>query len=1006
MGSTMAPAVHSRKWCGAHGIVSTGVVVMALLCAGLDASVSAGQSGQTCKVHADPSMTVEFKAVFHPLDLNNQDWQGLAHCMVVNGGPAQETCTCPTDLSNAVQHKPNRCAVAYTGGRCEDSRRKLLCTDRTYPEANTKLGCCATGGLGDVTAKCAPACAARANQCKEMTRTSFGVTEGTIYICVPLKRFVLACCPDSVTPAGCTGSGCSDGEYKKWSGACAKKRTSCPAGQRFTAGSNVVTTKDDTACTECADGQFKDSATTCAAKKTSCGNGQYLTAGSNSERTKDDTTCPDCKTCPADEFKAGGCSGTSDATCTPCSGCAAGRYQSGGCSGSSDAVCSACSNINCPSGTYRSGSCSGTTNGFSCCTATTTAAATTTTVRTTTATTTTTTTTLSTTTTTTGPIIKDSNGAQCDAGYTRSVDLDDCQVAARLLKLSPPLKGASRYPPGCFYYAGMDMSFYVGNEDGDPNADAPANSVYACVAEGLKLATTTTVATTVMNTRTTTMASATVTTPAVNQTKGTTTPAVNQTKGTTEERTPAATRTAHSTPSNRETTPTSTQKLVPSTAASTTTTPFVSTCADGSTAQRNLRSNVVECVCRGVDKVRCTPDVQCSAKPLVFFGMAADTFWVDGACSDCRCISADQTEPPRSASSAAASSATTPVTVVPTTSATTTDVMSRLTTSSTVSTTSPAAPTPDPTTSTATIIDNETTAPSLPTQVTATTPGNAGATQTDPVESPLLMKGTASSATGTKPAPHAGLLTTADTNSASADASTAPPNRGETVATPTNEPLTPTQQGVGEFASAPDQPGINNSKQNEDDGADETANGMVVILIISMIACTALAGCACACIACRRNSQASKVLGDLAAIRRATLAQEAMNRQGGEAVHNATFVGPMYAEGSAQFDDEFIDEPATLYAEGSDMAQAKAQSKQESEYEAYSQPSAGEPEYDVFNDVLEQPPVCSNYDSMSNLQSAPPADVSLKQFHPAAAYIASDRATSTSGTDKAYNSYA
>ena len=74
---------------------------------------------------------------------------------------------------------------------------------------------------------------------------------------------------------------------------CQLKRTSCRAGQRFTAGNNAETTKDDTTCIPCADGQYTDSATTCAAKKTSCGNGQYLTAGSNSEKTKDDARCTD-----------------------------------------------------------------------------------------------------------------------------------------------------------------------------------------------------------------------------------------------------------------------------------------------------------------------------------------------------------------------------------------------------------------------------------------------------------------------------------------------------------------------------------------------------------------------------------------------------------------------------------------------------------------------------------------------------------------------------------------
>ena len=120
----------------------------------------------------------------------------------------------------------------------------------------------------------------------------------------------------------CSGLGkcaCFDGAYIQhpvWGGACRKKKTACPPGQRFTAGNNADTTKDDTTCTACADGEYKDSATTCAAKRTSCGDGQYLTTGSNSEKTNDDTTCTVCKACPSSQVKSGGCAGASDTACS------------------------------------------------------------------------------------------------------------------------------------------------------------------------------------------------------------------------------------------------------------------------------------------------------------------------------------------------------------------------------------------------------------------------------------------------------------------------------------------------------------------------------------------------------------------------------------------------------------------------------------------------------------------------------------------------------------------
>ena len=102
---------------------------------------------------------------------------------------------------------------------------------------------------------------------------------------------------------------------------------------------------------------------------------------------------------------------------------------------------------------------------------------------------------------------------------------------------------------------------------------------------------------------------------------------------------------------------------------------------------------------------------------------------------------------------------------------------------------------------------------------------------------------------------------------------------------------------------------------------------IVIIVVVALIVCVAVV------VACRRKNQTSKVLGDLAAARRATLAREAEgSKAGGEArqtVHNAAFDGPTYAEGSAQFVDEFVDEPVTLYAVGSATAQDAADNAKE-----------------------------------------------------------------------------
>ena len=96
----------------------------------------------------------------------------------------------------------------------------------------------------------------------------------------------------------------------------------------------------------------------------------------------------------------------------------------------------------------------------------------------------------------------------------------------------------------------------------------------------------------------------------------------------------------------------------------------------------------------------------------------------------------------------------------------------------------------------------------------------------------------------------------------------------------------------------------------------------MIIVVVALIVCAAVV------VACRRKNQTSKVLGDLAAARRATLAREAEGSEGGgevrQTVHNTAFDGPTHVAGSAKFIDEFVDEPVTLYAAGSATAQAKA----------------------------------------------------------------------------------
>ena len=129
-----------------------------------------------------------------------------------------------------------------------------------------------------------------------------------------------------------TCTACPDGTYKNSGTTCASKRTTCGVGKKFTAGSNSEKTKDDTTCTACPDGTYKNSGTTCASKRTTCGAGQKFTAGSNSEKTKDDATCT---TCSDGTYKNSG------TTCKDHSVCSAGTYLKDA-TAAKDGTCTAC----------------------------------------------------------------------------------------------------------------------------------------------------------------------------------------------------------------------------------------------------------------------------------------------------------------------------------------------------------------------------------------------------------------------------------------------------------------------------------------------------------------------------------------------------------------------------------------------------------------------------------------------------------------------------------------
>ena len=113
------------------------------------------------------------------------------------------------------------------------------------------------------------------------------------------------CKPGQHGPRGCNGYGGTDDSYR-----CLEKRTTCGAGQYFTAVDDEVNAphqkvhgvwrlrlaRDDT-CTWCPLGKFKagsNNATSCTSKATTCGPGEYFTAGQDGHTQNDDTTCTAC----------------------------------------------------------------------------------------------------------------------------------------------------------------------------------------------------------------------------------------------------------------------------------------------------------------------------------------------------------------------------------------------------------------------------------------------------------------------------------------------------------------------------------------------------------------------------------------------------------------------------------------------------------------------------------------------------------------------------------------
>merc|ERR1712167_419449 len=108
---------------------------------------------------------------------------------------------------------------------------------------------------------------------------------------------------ETLDPSTQAESACVPCDYSQYSavtgyGPCETRKTSCAAGEYFTAGSTTA----DATCTACDASHFKvgtNAVTSCAAKKTVCPPGEYFTA--SNVQTADAT----CTACASNRFKVG-----------------------------------------------------------------------------------------------------------------------------------------------------------------------------------------------------------------------------------------------------------------------------------------------------------------------------------------------------------------------------------------------------------------------------------------------------------------------------------------------------------------------------------------------------------------------------------------------------------------------------------------------------------------------------------------------------------------------------
>ena len=157
----------------------------------------------------------------------------------------------------------------------------------------------------------------------------------------------------------CSGkTSCTSSQYQLNGGSSTANRVCAPCvvctlGQRVTRSCEGSTNSVCETCAACASGKWRNANLQPAG---GCiGSGTRMVSQNQGK-----WVCNTCRTCPAQQYRTGGCSGDVDTTCSACSPCGSGKFRSGGCSGTTDSVCTTCTP--CAAGKFKSGGCGGTTD--------------------------------------------------------------------------------------------------------------------------------------------------------------------------------------------------------------------------------------------------------------------------------------------------------------------------------------------------------------------------------------------------------------------------------------------------------------------------------------------------------------------------------------------------------------------------------------------------------------------------------------------------------------------